>query len=83
MDRFPVETGSLSDFEQALKQLNCFVSSRTTLATLPGSIHWHIKSASEPRGTLEFTQLPSGESWLSFHQNRHRPWINDVLQQIL
>lgn len=44
---------------------------RTTLATLPGSLHWHFKRPKE-KGTLEFTTHNS-TAWLSVQSGRATP----------
>jgi hypothetical protein len=65
-----------------LTVLGCTITSETSLGTRPGSVHWHIKSEHEPRGTLEATWLESGEAWLSYHDNRYQPWMDHVLKQL-
>ncbi len=53
------------------------------LATMPGSVHLHLRPASERTGTLEYTMdVRNRRSWLSWHENRHRPWIDEVVRQL-
>ena len=53
------------------------------LATLPGSIHLHLRPKGERAGTLEYTMDVRGRrSWLSWHENRYRPWIEDAIDQL-
>jgi hypothetical protein len=50
-----------------------------TLASFPGSIHWHYKRKSE-KGTLELT-LHAAERrlWAQIQQGRKAPWIDEEL----
>ena len=53
-----------------------------TLATYPGSIHWHFKKTKE-KGTLELTLLCADRRiWASIHSNRTAPWIEESLSQL-
>ena len=66
-----------------LEALGCVVSEEYSLASSPGSIHWHIKKVDERRGTLEATWLKDGDAWLCYHSNRHQQWVSDVLNALL
>ena len=51
------------------------VARKATLATYPGSIHWHVKRGNES-GTLEITVWPEGRRvWLKVQAGRAAPWI--------
>jgi len=53
-----------------------------TLATVPGSIHWHYKKSNQ-KGTLELTLLPSERRiWAAIHTNRQAPWIEEALIKV-
>ena len=53
-----------------------------TLATYPGSVHWHYKKPQE-NGTLELTLLRRDRRiWAAVHTNRKAPWIEHVLPRI-
>ena len=53
-----------------------------TLATYPGSIHWHYKKPKQ-KGTLELTLLRADRRiWASIHSNRGAPWIEASLSQL-
>jgi hypothetical protein len=55
-------------------------STKRTLASYPGSIHWHFKHKNE-RGTLEATHWPMGKrTWLAVHANREGDWIDSAIQ---
>ena len=54
------------------------------LATIPGSIHLHLRPLAERPGTLEYTMdVVQRRSWLSWHENRHRPWIEGVVEALV
>ena len=55
---------------------------KSSLATYPGSIHWHYKKSKE-KGTLELTLL-RGERriWAAVHTNRKAAWIEDALPKV-
>jgi len=58
------------------------VGSRGTLATYPGSIHWHLKRGQE-MGTLEVTLLNRERRiHLSVHKNRTAPWTEATLERL-
>jgi hypothetical protein len=53
-----------------------------SLATYPGSIHWHYKKPKQ-KGTLELTLLRSQRRiWAAIHTNRKAPWIEEVLPAV-
>ncbi len=55
---------------------------KATLASYPGSIHWHYKKPNQ-KGTLELTLLPNARRiWAAVHSNRRAPWIAEALPKI-
>ncbi len=51
---------------------------RDTLATYPGSVHWHLKQG-RASGVLEMTYWPRERRvWFSVHRNRRASWIDEV-----
>ena len=59
------------------------ISLEGTLATDPGSLHWHFKYG-EHAGVLELTISPrSGRAVLSIHQNRMRDWIPAAVESFI
>ncbi len=51
---------------------------KDTLATYPGSVHWHLKQG-RASGVLEITYWPSAQRvWLPVHRNRRAAWIDEV-----
>lgn len=69
------------ELRERLTFLSCDIVSEASLKTLPGSVHWHIRRPNSS-GTLEATWLASGEAWLSYHANRHAPWIDEVIAEV-
>ena len=58
------------------------VAMKTTLATFPGSIHWHYKNQNE-KGTLELTVFPRDQRvWAQVQDGRKAAWIEPVLPKI-
>jgi hypothetical protein len=52
------------------------VTMKGSLATFPGSIHWHYKNQSQ-KGTLELTlHVPSGRIWAQVQNGRRAEWID-------
>jgi len=55
---------------------------RTTLATLPGSTHWHFKHPAH-KGTIEVTFHPNAPiAWVSTHANRTSPPTQSLAQSL-
>jgi hypothetical protein len=58
------------------------IGMKGTLASLPGSIHWHFKKPGE-RGTLEITSCPrTRRLWASIQAGRRADWIEPCLTKI-
>src|SRR5436190_24234285 len=50
-----------------------------SLATFPGSIHWHYKSGKQ-KGTLELTLFASAHRlWAKVQTGRQASWIDDIV----
>ena len=59
------------------------VAERGSLKSYPGSTHWHFRRPGS-RGTLEATWFPHTERlWLSYHENRYAPWMDDMVEVFL
>ncbi|CAN5608527.1 hypothetical protein BH11ARM2_BH11ARM2_19560 [soil metagenome] len=68
----------------ALDGLGLDLTLETTLATLPGSVHWHLRKRGERAGVLEYTMdSRRGTSWLSYQENRFQPWIDEAVGGLL
>ncbi len=68
-----------SAVENACDSLNLVRTSKNTLATYAGSIHWHYKMAHRT-GTLEVTYWPvRNDLWLKVHDRRTAEWMRKML----
>jgi hypothetical protein len=58
------------------------IGMKGTLASFPGSTHWHFRRPGE-RGTLEITLFPSQKRiWAQIQDGRRAPWIDACLVNI-
>jgi hypothetical protein len=58
------------------------ISLKSTLATYPGSVHWHFRKPGE-RGTLEITSYAAGKRiWAKIQNGRRAEWIEPTLTKI-
>jgi hypothetical protein len=58
------------------------IGMKGTLASFPGSTHWHFKRPKE-RGTLEITLFPrDGRIWAQVQDGRRADWIDLCLAKI-
>lgn len=68
--------------ENVCSALDLQPAMKSTLASYPGSVHWHYKRGKE-KGTLELTLLPAScRIWAQVHTNRNGTWIADVLPRL-
>ena len=57
------------------------ITLKTTLATYPGSTHWHLKKPGQS-GVLEFTWSPTDKrTWFKVAKNRSAEWIDGVVAE--
>ncbi len=58
------------------------IGMKGSLASFPGSIHWHFKKPGE-RGTLEITSFPRDRRiWAKVQSGRRADWIEPCLTNI-
>jgi hypothetical protein len=58
------------------------IGMKGTLASFPGSTHWHFKRPSQ-RGTLEITVFPRDRRiWAQIQAGRRADWIEPCLEKI-
>jgi hypothetical protein len=58
------------------------VAMKTSLASFPGSIHWHYKNKKD-KGTLELTVFPRDRRiWAQVQSRRKAPWIEIILPRV-
>jgi hypothetical protein len=75
-------SGSESVVEAACAAEGLRVARKTTLATYPGSVHWHVKRGNAA-GTLEITVWPRGRrAWLKVQAGRRAPWIDETMDRL-
>ena len=75
-------SGSESAVEAACAAEGLRVARKRTLATYPGSVHWHVKRGNAS-GTLEITVWPKGRRvWLKVHAGRRASWIDEVTDRL-
>ena len=68
--------------EKACRGCGLRVSTRATLSSYPGSIHWHLKRGIQP-GTLELTLWEAKRRvWARVQDGRHAEWIDEALPQV-
>jgi hypothetical protein len=75
-----------ADIEQRAEQVcldaGLYIARKTTLASYPGSVHWHWKQAGTP-GVLELTWWPQRRRlWFAVHANRKAPWIELLMNDL-
>ncbi|MEX2104576.1 MAG: hypothetical protein WD907_04505 [Bacilli bacterium] len=69
----------VKEIEDCIQQFNLTISLKTTLSTMKGSIHWHLKQERQ-KGVLEVTYWPKKQQiWLEIHDNRRSEWNVDVI----
>lgn len=74
---------TVSSFRDRCRELGLAITRDTTMRTIPNSVHLHLRGSGERSGTLEYTMdRESGRSWLSFHENRFRPWILAAIDKL-
>ena len=57
-------------------------AAKTSLASFPGSVHWHFKREGE-KGVLELTLWPAKRRlWASIHADRTGSWTEDSLERV-
>jgi hypothetical protein len=75
-------SGAAALIEKACRDCDLRVSTRATLASYPGCIHWHVKRGIQP-GTLELTLWESKRRmWASVQDGRHAAWIDEALPRV-
>ncbi len=75
-------SGAASLIEKACRECNLRVSTRATLQSYPGCIHWHVKRGIQS-GTLELTLWEAKRRvWARVQDGRRAAWIDDALPQV-
>lgn len=64
----------IREIEDIITDFNLTVTQKTTLSTLKGSIHYHLKLG-KAAGLLELTYWPKKHRlWIEIHNNRLAEW---------
>ena len=67
---------------QAARDLDLNITLTSTLASYPGSSHWHFKMPGQ-KGVLELTWSPNRQRlWFKIAQNRNAEWIEPAIIEI-
>ncbi|MFL6429276.1 MAG: hypothetical protein ACJ71S_13605 [Acidobacteriaceae bacterium] len=75
-------SGAASLIEKACIGCGLRISTRATLSSYPGCIHWHVKRGIQS-GTLELTLWETKRRiWASVQDERRAPWIDEALPQM-
>lgn len=68
--------------ERSFTSLELRIALKTSLASYPGCIHWHLKRGTE-KGTLEITYLREGPRlWAKIQAGRVGPWIARIVPKL-
>jgi len=69
----------IQDIEEVIAEFQLVVTQKTTLSTMRGSIHYHLKQGSKP-GVLEVTYWPVKKRlFVEIHDNRLFDWNRDII----
>jgi hypothetical protein len=75
-------SGAPSLIEKACLGCGLRISTRSSLRSCPGCIHWHVKRGIQP-GTLELTLWEAKRRvWASVQDGRRAAWIDEALPQV-
>jgi hypothetical protein len=69
----------LNEIEGIIKEFNLTITQKTTLSTMKGTIHYHLKKGKLP-GVLELTYWPQKKRlWIEIHDNRKSEWNENII----
>jgi len=69
----------LQEIQQIIMEFNLEITLKTTLSTMKGSIHYHLKLGKSP-GLLELTYWPLKKKiWIEIHNNRKANWNEGLI----
>jgi hypothetical protein len=68
--------------ERSIAAEGLTIARKGSLATYPGSIHWHLKQGKRS-GTLELTWWPEGRRcWFKVAEGRQGDWIDPAISRL-
>jgi hypothetical protein len=77
------ETTLEATVESSIATCGLIVRLKTSLTTIPGSVHWHTGHSGQ-RGVLEITLTPATRQIaLSTRRGRDAPWIPDMAPTLI
>lgn len=70
----------VQEIEEVIKDFNLNITQKTTLSTMKGSIHYHLKQ-DKKAGVLEITYWPEKHRlWVEIHNNRCAEWNKSIIE---
>lgn len=80
----PLAEADEARFRAALRRLEVEILLETTLRSVPGGVHLHLRPRTERKGVLEYTlDRDAGQAWLSWHANRYQSWIERLVSELV
>jgi hypothetical protein len=68
------------EIEEIISEFKLIISMKTTLSTMKGSYHYHLKSG-KLKGLLEVTYWPKQKRlWVDIHENRRAEWNETTIK---
>ena len=81
-DRLQDEELAVEAIEDVIREFELDVAQRTTLSTMRGSTHYHLKMGAE-KGVLEITFWPKkAQLTVAIHENRRAPWNERMIEPL-
>jgi hypothetical protein len=72
----------IQDIEEIIAEYNLTISMKTTLSTMKGSYHYHLKFGTL-KGLLEVTYWPKQKRlWVDIHENRRAEWNEKMIKPL-
>jgi uncharacterized membrane protein len=69
----------LNEIEGIITEFNLTITQKTTLSTMKGTVHYHLKRGKLP-GILELTYWPQKKRlWIEIHDNRKSEWNQSII----
>lgn len=85
MERVPLSEplAEPAEFRRRAAEIGLEVVLETTLRAVPDGVHLHLRKQGERSGVLEYTSSPTEGAWLSWHKNRHKPWVDEAVRRLV
>jgi hypothetical protein len=70
----------IDELEETIEEFSLRITQKTTLSTLKGSVHYHLKQGTSS-GLLELTYWPKQKRvWVEIHHNRRADWNERMIE---